>query len=50
LLAALFAARADAKPLGARHLLTGLDRELGKEGRSIGPRDREKILNTEPHA
>ncbi len=47
-LAGLFAARADKKPLGARHLLTGLDRELSKEGRSIGPREREQILKLEP--
>jgi hypothetical protein len=43
-LAGLFAARAESKPLNARHLLTGLDRELGKEGRAIGPKERERIL------
>ena len=43
-LAGLFAARADNQPLNARHLLIGLDRELAKEGRAIGPRDRDKIL------
>jgi SpoVK/Ycf46/Vps4 family AAA+-type ATPase len=45
-LAALFAARAEGKPLDGRHLLVGLDRELGKEGRAIGPRDRDRILKT----
>jgi hypothetical protein len=43
-LAGLFAARADNKPLNARHLLMGMDRELAKEGRAIGPRERDKIL------
>jgi len=43
-LAALFAARAENKPLNIQHLLTGLDRELAKEGRAIGPREREQIL------
>lgn len=43
-LAGLFAARADKKPLSARHLLLGLDRELAKEGRAIGPRERDQIL------
>ena len=47
ILGGLFAARADGKPLNARHLLTGLDRELGKEGRAIGPRERERILKLE---
>ncbi len=45
-LAALFAARAEGKPLDGRHLLAGLDRELGKEGRAIGPRDRDRVLKT----
>jgi adenylate kinase family enzyme len=43
-LAALFAARAENKPLNVQHLLTGLDRELAKEGRAIGPRERDRIL------
>jgi SpoVK/Ycf46/Vps4 family AAA+-type ATPase len=47
LLGALFAARADEQPLGPRHVLTGLDRELSKEGRAIGPRERDKILKAE---
>ena len=44
ILGGLFAAQADSKPLETRHLLTGLDRELGKEGRSIGPKERERIV------
>jgi hypothetical protein len=48
ILSALFAARANGKQLNVRHLLTGLDRELGKEGRAIGPRERERILKLEP--
>ena len=50
LLTALFAARADKKPLNAHHLLAGLDRELAKEGRAIGPRERDKILRLEEAA
>lgn len=46
-LAGLFVAQADGKPLNARHLLTGFDRELGKEGRAIGPKERERILKLE---
>ena len=46
-LGGLFAAQADNKPFGMRHLLTGLDRELVKEGRSIGPKERERILKME---
>lgn len=42
--AALFAAQQANQPLAAAHLLLGLERELAKEGRSIGPRDRERIL------
>lgn len=44
LLAALFAARRERTELGSRHLLLGLENELGKEGRTLVPRDREKIL------
>ena len=43
-LGALFAARSEKRPLSARHLLLGFDRELGKEGRAIGPKERERIL------
>jgi hypothetical protein len=49
-LAGLFAARADQQLLNARHLLVGLDRELAREGRSIGPRERDKILKLEKAA
>jgi hypothetical protein len=50
ILAALFAARAEDKPLNVQHLLTGLDRELAKEGRAIGPRERDRILRIEEAA
>ncbi|PYS72055.1 MAG: hypothetical protein DMF69_08625, partial [Acidobacteria bacterium] len=49
-LAALFEARREDKPLNPRHLLTGLDRELGKEGRSLGPKHRELILKVKEAA
>jgi SpoVK/Ycf46/Vps4 family AAA+-type ATPase len=49
-LGAWFAARADNQPLNVRHLLTGLDRELAKEGRAIGPRERDQILRVEEAA
>jgi hypothetical protein len=49
-LAGLFAARAEKQPLDARHLLRGLDRELAKEGRAIGPRERDKVLRLEQAA
>ena len=49
-LAALFVARAENKTLNAHHLLTGLDRELAKEGRAIGPRERDRILRIEEAA
>ena len=49
-LAGLFVARAENKPLNAHHLLTGLDRELAKEGRAIGPRERDRILNVKEAA
>lgn len=45
ILGALFAARRDATPLATRHLLRGLDRELAKEGRALGARERERILS-----
>lgn len=43
-LAAMFEAQREQLPLATKHLLAGLERELAKEGRSIGPRDRERIL------
>jgi AAA+ superfamily predicted ATPase len=44
MLSAIFAAQQENATLSGRHLLLGLERELTKEGRSIGPRDRERIL------
>lgn len=49
-LAGLFVARAEQQLLNARHLLVGLDRELAKEGRTIGPRELDKILKLEKAA
>ena len=46
-LAALFLAQRKNSELNARHLLDGLQRELAKEGRGIGPRERERILKVE---
>jgi hypothetical protein len=43
-LGALFAAQRDGAPLETRHLLRGLERELAKEGRALGARERERIL------
>src|SRR5262249_48386880 len=43
-LTALFTARSEKQTLNARHLLTGLDRELAKEGRAVGPKERDRIL------
>ena len=46
-LGGLFAARSDDEELNVRHLLVGLDRELGKEGRGLGPKERNQILKAE---
>jgi hypothetical protein len=43
-LAAIFMAQQTAEPLSLEHLLGGLDRELAKEGRSVTPRERERIV------
>jgi hypothetical protein len=43
LLAAMFIARQAGEPLGLPHLYRGIDRELVKEGRSIGPKERERV-------
>jgi adenylate kinase family enzyme len=43
-LGATFVARREQQVLGLRHLLRGVDRELGKEGRTLGSRDRERML------
>jgi SpoVK/Ycf46/Vps4 family AAA+-type ATPase len=42
-LSALFASRHARQPLGVSHLLHGVGRELGKEGRGISPKERERI-------
>jgi len=47
-LSAIFSAQSENKNLGARHVLRGLNRELSKEGRTIGPREHEQILRSEP--
>jgi hypothetical protein len=39
----LFAAAQDGQPLGLPQLYRGINRELVKEGRAIGPKDRERI-------
>jgi len=43
ILAAVFGARHDGKPLAAAHLLRGVDRELAKDGRSLSGREREML-------
>ena len=43
LLGGLFAARQEGAALGGRHLLRGLERELAKEGRALGERERERL-------
>lgn len=42
-LTALFASEREGKPLGLKHLLRGVDRELMKEGRVLSERDRERL-------
>ncbi len=44
-LTATFAAQRDKSELGAAHLLDGLQAELSKEGRGVGVKERERILN-----
>jgi hypothetical protein len=43
-LGALFISQRERQKLSAKYLLRALERELAKEGRSLGPRDRERIL------
>jgi len=43
-LSGVFAARAEKKRLNVRHLLLGFDRELSREGRTLAPSERERIL------
>jgi hypothetical protein len=42
-LAAVFVARRRREPLSIEHLICGIDRELGKEGRAINDRERERL-------
>lgn len=44
-LTAVFAARQENKPVGKRHLVSGIDRELMKEGRALSMRDKEALLS-----
>ena len=44
-LGAIFAARRDSSPMELRHLVRGLERELAKEGRALGSRERERIMS-----
>src|SRR5262249_16319100 len=43
-LGALFTAQRDGTSLETRHPLGGVERELAKEGRALGARERERIL------
>jgi adenylate kinase family enzyme len=43
-LASIFAARRRQAPLAMAHLLQGLERELAKEGRTLGSREQERLL------
>jgi adenylate kinase family enzyme len=43
-LASLFVARRSREPLAMPHLLRGIERELSKEGRSVGTRERERLM------
>jgi adenylate kinase family enzyme len=42
-LASLFVARRSNEPLAMAHLLRGVERELNKEGRALGTRERERL-------
>ena len=42
-LAGIFAAQRDDQPLGLKHLLRGVDRELMKEGRALSERERKRL-------
>ena len=43
-LASIFVARRSREPLAMAHLLRGMERELSKEGRSVGTRERERLM------
>jgi SpoVK/Ycf46/Vps4 family AAA+-type ATPase len=47
ILGAIFIARRAGKELDMSHLLRGLERELAKEGRTLGIRDRKRMLRNE---
>jgi hypothetical protein len=50
-LAAVFVARRRRRPLGVEDLMRGIDRELGKEGRGLSKRERERLRRVaEPRA
>lgn len=42
-LASIFIARRNREPLAMKHLLSGVERELSKEGRSLGASERERL-------
>ena len=44
-LSALFLARQRGAPLGLAHLMSGIERELAKEGRGLSKRDRERVVH-----
>jgi hypothetical protein len=46
-LASIFIARRSREPLAMAHLLRGMERELSKEGRSVGTRERERLMRHE---
>jgi SpoVK/Ycf46/Vps4 family AAA+-type ATPase len=43
-LSSIFVARRSREPLGMAHLLRGVERELGKEGRSLGSREKGRLI------
>jgi adenylate kinase family enzyme len=43
-LASIFVSRRSREPLAMEHLLRGIERELAKEGRALGPRERERLM------
>jgi hypothetical protein len=44
-LASMFMAQRSQAPLGMAHLLRGVEREMRKEGRSLGSRDKERLMS-----
>jgi hypothetical protein len=43
-LGSIFVSRRSREPLAMEHLLRGVERELAKEGRALGPRERERLM------